>query len=64
MTKELTAKDINAFNKLNRAYEYATSKAFKRRTEQLFEQSDYNSPVDFLNDFIEWRKGGEQLKLL
>ena len=63
-TKELTAKDIEVFNKLNRLVKMNYPKWYiNRRKDELFGESSYVSPVDFWNDYLEWCKGGEQLKL-
>ena len=73
MTKELTAKDVECFNELNRLNAISRngfrggkipSWYFRRRKDEIFEKSDYTSPLDFWNDYIEWNRKGEQLTLL
>ena len=67
MTKELTAKDIECFNELNRlgiAQMKVPTWYTRRRKDEIFEKSDYTSPLDFWKDFLEWSRKGEQLKLL
>ena len=71
MTKELTAKDVECFNELNRLGIIGNNDSNKipswymrRRKDEIFEKSSYISPVDFWNDYLEWRKKGEQLTLL
>lgn len=69
MTKELTQKDIECFNELNRlGFIGINSKIpnwyMRRRKDEIFEKSSYTSPVDFWSDYLEWCRKGEQLKLL
>ena len=71
MTKELTAKDVECFNELNRLGLFTSNEDNKipswyrrKRKDEIFEKSDYTSPLDFWNDYLEWSKKGEQLKLL
>ena len=69
MTKELTAKDVECFNELNRLGIIIKENKFpswyqRKRKDEIFEKSSYISPVDFWNDYLEWQKKGEQLKLL
>ena len=71
MTKELSAKDIECFNELNRLGIIASNEDAKipswyrrKRKDEIFEKSDYTSPLDFWNDYLEWSKKGEQLRLL
>lgn len=70
MTKELTAKDIQCFNELNRlniiGRDVKTTPTWyiRKRKDEIFEKSDYVSPLDFWNDYLEWRRKGEQLTLL
>lgn len=66
MTKELTTKDIECFNEMNRLG-VMDSKAprwyLRRRKDEIFEKSDYVSPVDFWSDYLEWSRKAIQLKL-
>ena len=69
MTKELTSKDVECFNELNRLNIIGGEVKFpswyqRKRKDEIFEKSSYTSPVDFWNDYLEWSRKGEQLKLL
>ena len=66
MTKTPTAKDIACFNELNRLGVMNNSAPrwyLRRRKDEIFEKSDYISPVDFWNDYQEWCSKSIQLKL-
>ena len=68
MIKVPTTKDIECFNELNRlniiSREGDTPKWYvRKRKDEIFEKSDYVSPVDFWSDYLEWSKKAVQLKL-
>ena len=63
-TKELTEKDIKCFNEMKKLLESSSSPSYiKYRKEEIFEQSDYISAVDFALDYMRWSNKAIQLTL-